>query len=211
MKNGILAIVLLIIGFIGGYAAKGLLVGMEQNNVTLKEALQEVKNNEKNETEKTAEEPTQIANETTNETAKKEPPVTEVTFSSHPTEALLQKDFTVFKTASEGYLNSLVGKDLDPNAYNVFLEGDYKLFYDKQGTLYSNKKDAFGNHYLVFMNPKKQKIVVQSNGEGKGGYVLASYQQSGNIESCTRGFNEGTWNLSHIFLQAGEVCGGDLK
>lgn len=195
MKNGIIAIVLLVIGFIGGYAAKGLQIGFEENDVTLQEALQEVKG----------------AKEEAKAETKEETPVTEEAISSIPTEAALQRDFQAFKKAAEGYLNSLVGKDLDPNDFNVFLNTDYKLFYDKNGALLSNKQDTWGNFYQVFINPKKQKIVVQSNGEGAGGYVLATYQQSGNIESCTRGFKEANWDLTRVFLKAGEVCGGDLQ
>lgn len=191
MKNGVIAILLFVIGFIGGYVTKGLLVDTEKTPIDV-----------------------QTDSQASNEEQKAQvalPPVKEEVFSKNPYEAALQKDFQTFRQASEGYLNSVADKDLDPNAYNVFLSTEYKLFYNKDGVLLSNKEDQWGNHYQVFINPKKQKILVQSNGEGKGGYVLASYQQDGTIESCTRGFEEGTWSLIGVFLKTGDVCGGDLQ
>lgn len=202
MKNALIAILLLVVGFIGGYATKGLLVGVNEHAVSVEGegTPNETPNNEVA-GEEIGKEPANV-----NEQVGKG----EV-FSSIESEVAVQNDFLTFKQASEGYLNSLAGKDLDPNVYNAFLSSEYKLFYDENGTLLSNKQDVWGNHYIVFMNAKKQKIIVQSNGGGEGGYVLASYGQNGNIESCTRGFTEGTWNLTNIILKAGETCGGDLQ
>lgn len=200
MRNVLVGLILLLIGFLGGYVVKGYLVDSQENQTNIEKTSNE------------AVKPNGKANEkpvVQGEVSPKEESKVEV-FSSDPKEAALQADFKVFKEASEGYLNSLTGQALSTNDYNTFLSADYKLYFDKNGILLSDKKDQWGNNYQVFINPKKEKIVVQSNGEGKGGYVLASYQQNTSIESCTRGFNEGGWALTTIHLKAGEACGGDL-
>lgn len=120
-------------------------------------------------------------------------------------------DFRTFEQSAQLYLRDIAGQNITREGFNSYIDSTHEIV--ANGTLLrTSSLDPWGQPYeVVFSN---EKIVFKSYGKSEtasvSDYLLATYYQSGVINSCTTGFSSNNMKIEKLVVSGSFECGDHL-